>query len=123
MRSPFSVKLLHRAFPEVPSISVWTEEPPRKRKDDWGASRVEVWGMQGDRHTVVTYGFAERIPSVTAVTGAIATAIVGGLLPELVATPQLRVGSLGEWVRPIGMLSECARRGIMVATFTGDRGR
>lgn len=123
VRSPFSVRLLQRAFPEVPSITVWSEEPGRRRKDDWGAARVEVWGMQGGRHSSVIYGFAERIPSVAAVVGSVALGAITGLLPEVRAPHSQMVGGVSEWVVPVPMLAECSRRGISVAAFGGPAGR
>ncbi|MGB2757578.1 MAG: saccharopine dehydrogenase NADP-binding domain-containing protein [Acidimicrobiia bacterium] len=122
VRSPFSVRLLQRSFPEVPSITVWTEEPARRRRDDWGGARVEVWGMRGGRHATVVYGFAERIPAVGAVVGSVTLGAVVGLLPEVRLKSSGNVGGVSEWVVPTAMLAECARRGITVAAFGEERG-
>ncbi len=120
VRSPFGVRTLQRAFPEVPSITVWSEEPGRKQKDDWGGARIEVWGTQGARHSVVVYGFAERVAVASAVVGSVAIGAILGLMPTVLADGAPRVGVFSEFVQPVPVLKECALRGIAVATYVGE---
>jgi hypothetical protein len=124
------VETLHEAVPTVLRATMRAADVPvpkrrlfaprRRRDDEWGAARVEVWGSRGDAREGVVYGVIEH-PAVAAGTVlAVTAARVAGLLPDVrlrVAESGARV--LGALVEPAPFLAELARRGVKAAAFEG----
>lgn len=100
------------------------EKPPRgwpRRKDpinEWGAVRVEVWGVRGSAREPVVFGAIDRTAIAAGTVLALATIGVAGVDDQLVrAVPGAR--GLGGVVEPRAFLAELARRGLKVAIFEG----
>jgi hypothetical protein len=123
------VELLHQAVPTVLRATVRAADlptprrrvlRPRRRTDEWGAARVEVWGSRGGAREGVVYGVIEH-PAVAAGTVlAVAAARVAGLLPEVrLLVDGSGARGLGALVEPPPFLAELARRGVKAAAFEG----
>ncbi len=123
--------LMRDAVPGVREVIVRAGAAPQRKwwsalldrgdpVEGWGAARVEVWGWQGNIREAVVYGIVER-PAIAAGTGlAVATARLGGLIPEVElvdGSPGVR--GLGALVEPVSFLAELARRGVKAAAFEG----
>jgi len=123
------VELLHQAVPTVLRATVRAADVvaprrralrTRRRTDEWGAARVEVWGSRSGTREGVVYGVIEH-PAVAAGTVlAVAAARVAGLLPEVrLLVDDVGARGLGALVEPPPFLAELARRGVKAAAFEG----
>ncbi|MFZ4583825.1 MAG: hypothetical protein ACOYNI_01205 [Acidimicrobiia bacterium] len=124
--SDMGAALLQRELPDA-NIRVRTAEPPgafaRLRRDplerdEWAATRVEVWGTRaGHRDTVVYGAIAPCAPAAGTVLAVTALAAAGrgpGLLADTVG-----VGGLARFADPVPFLAELERRGVTAAAFEG----
>lgn len=121
------LELLTHAVPGLARASIRfgrAEKAPRswpRRSDpinEWGALRVEVWGMRGAQREPVVFGAIDRTATAAGTVLALTTAGMAGALPTLVRTTP-GVYGLGGVVRPRAFLAELARRGVKVAIFEG----
>jgi hypothetical protein len=123
------VETLHQAVPTAGRVTVRAADATaprrrarlgRRRDEEWGAARVEVWGWRGETRDVVVYGVIER-PAVAAGTVlAVAAVRVAGLLPDVrLRSPEPAALGLGALVEPAPFLAELARRGVKAAAFEG----
>jgi hypothetical protein len=123
------VETLHQAVPTAGRVTVRAADAAaprrrtllsRRRDEEWGAARVEVWGWRGETRDVVVYGVIER-PAVAAGTVlAVAAVRVAGLLPDVrLRSPEPAAVGLGALVEPAPFLAELARRGVKAAAFEG----
>ncbi len=121
------VALLHKSFPSADRITVRAVEPePRSTGwfrrndpgDNWGATRVEVWGRIGNARVPVSYGSVGRTAPIGGAVLGVATALLVGVLPEI-GRAQPGVSGLAGCVVPEAFLAELDRRGITAAKFEG----
>ena len=121
------VALLHKSFPSADRITVRAVEPePRSTGwfrrndpgDNWGATRVEVWGRIGNARVPVIYGSVGRTATIGGAVLGVATALLVGALPEI-GRAQPGVSGLAGCVVPEAFLAELDRRGISAAKFEG----
>lgn len=121
------VALLHKSFPSADRITVRAVEPePRSTGwfrrndpgDNWGATRVEVWGRIGNARVPVIYGSVGRTATIGGAVLGVATALLVGVLPEIGAA-QPGVSGLAGCVVPEAFLAELDRRGITASKFEG----
>jgi len=121
------VALLHKSFPSADRITVRAVEPePRSTGwfrrndpgDNWGATRVEVWGRIGNARVPVIYGSVGRTATIGGAVLGVATALLVGALPEI-GGAQPGVSGLAGCVVPEAFLAELDRRGISAAKFEG----
>ncbi|AKL72321.1 Saccharopine dehydrogenase [Actinobacteria bacterium IMCC26256] len=121
------VALLHKSFPSAARITVRAVEPePRSTGwfrrndpgDNWGATRVEVWGRIGNARVPVIYGSVGRTATIGGAVLGVATALLVGALPEI-GGAQPGVTGLAGCVVPEAFLAELDRRGITASKFEG----
>ena len=121
------LELLTHAVPGLPRASMRfgrTERPARslpRRRDpmnEWGALRVEVWGVRGAVREPVVFGAIERTATATGTVLAVTTAGLVGALPSVIRAEPGAHG-LGAVVESRAFLAELARRGLKVAIFEG----
>ncbi|CAB4946012.1 unannotated protein [freshwater metagenome] len=121
------VGLLHKSFPSADRITMRAVEPePRSTGwfrrndpgDNWGATRVEVWGRIGNARVPVIYGSVGRTATIGGAVLGVATALLVGALPEI-GGAQPGVSGLAGCVVPEAFLAELDRRGITAAKFEG----
>ncbi|MBK5289144.1 MAG: hypothetical protein JJE46_11845 [Acidimicrobiia bacterium] len=121
------LELLSHAAPGLSRASVryaHAEKPARgwpRRKDpinEWGALRVEVWGVRGSEREPMVFGAIDRTATAAGTVLAVATAGISGVDPHLIRREPGAHG-LGGVVEPRAFLAELARRGLKVAIFEG----
>jgi len=121
------LELLAHAVPGLARASIRfgrAERPTRSlplRRDpmnEWGAVRVEVWGVRGAEREPRVFGAIDRTATATGTVLAVTVAGLAGAIPAVVrAEPGAR--GLGGVVEPRAFLGELARRGLKVAIFEG----
>ncbi len=121
------LELLAHAVPGLGRASIrfgHSERPARtlpRRRDpmnEWGALRVEVWGVRGATREPRVFGAIDRTATAT---GTVLGVTAGGLAGALAGVVRADPGAhgLGRVVEPRPFLSEVARRGLKVAIFEG----
>lgn len=123
--------LLVEAFPHASRLSVRFSEPPVRRRwsvpgrhtldEEWGAARVEVWGVRGQAREPIVYGVIERTAVAAGTVLAVAAATLAGLMPSAGVRSDVGGGThgLGVLVETTPFLAELARRGVKAAVFEG----
>ena len=85
---------------------------------EWGAARVEVWGMRDDGTAdCVVYGVVERTAVASGTVLAVAAARLLGALEPAIREPG--VHGLASLATPVSLLAELAQRGVRAAAFEG----
>jgi Semialdehyde dehydrogenase, NAD binding domain len=126
------IALLVRSLPSVVRATMRFGEPPPRRlawpgrrglDEDWGSTRVEVWGWRGKVRESMVYGVIDRTAVAAGTVLAVATARLAGVAPGLDARdgPAAGVHGLAALVEPVPFLAELARRGVKAAVFEGVR--
>lgn len=90
----------------------------RRREDDWGAVRVEIWGRRGGSHEPVVYGAIDRTAFAAGTVLAVTVAALAGAVPGVLDAPP-GVAGLATATHPAAFLAELARRGVKAAVFEG----
>ena len=122
------IALLHRQFPDAQRLTVRYGEGEDaaswRRTGDaaaWGAARVEVWGRRGRARDSIVYGVVERTAVATGTMLAVVAASMLGVL-DLGRPQGPGVFAAAEFLEPVRVLTELARRGVKAATFEGVGG-
>jgi hypothetical protein len=122
------IALLQRQFPEAQRLTVRYGEGDDaaswRRAGDaaaWGAVRVEVWGRRGRARDSIVYGVVERTAVATGTMLAVVAASMLGVL-DLGRPEGPGVFAASEFLEPVPLLAELARRGVKAATFEGVGG-
>jgi hypothetical protein len=83
--------------------------------------RVEVWGRRGRARDSIVYGVVERTAVATGTMLAVVAASMLGVL-DLGRPEGPGVFAASEFLEPVPLLAELARRGVKAATFEGVGG-
>jgi hypothetical protein len=124
------VALLVGAFPGVRRVTVRLAEPLSRRltwpgrrglDEEWGSTRVEVWGWRGQARESMVYGVIDRTAIAAGTVLAVTAARLAGIAPGLAARngPSAGAHGLAALVEPVPFLAELARRGVKAAVFEG----
>jgi hypothetical protein len=126
------IVLLVRAFPGIRRATVRLGEQPSRRltwpgrralDEEWGSTRVEVWGWRGRVRESMVYGVIDQTAVAAGTILAVAAARLAGAVPGIGARdgPTGGVHGLAALVEPVPFLGELARRGVKAAVFEGVR--